>query len=350
MEQSFIEQFRTWFLLNQRKLPWRQKRTPYRVLVSEVMLQQTQASRVALYFDRWMKQFPTLENLAKATLSEVYKAWEGLGYYSRARSLHQMAQSIVDKHNSIIPNERERLLAIRGIGPYTVNALLAFAFGQNVAAVDANVVRVICRLFAVDGDVKAEAVKNQIQLFASSLIPENKGYEIAEALIELGATVCKKSNPECTSCPFQKKCRAFQLGKVAELPLKNCKTKYEKLYRDVAIIRCGDLYLVKKEIDKKLMQGLYQFPYIESSEGGSLPEQSIAAFEKKFEVSLQYMNALPDVQHSFTRFRATLYPKIMILYKKIDFVGYEWCSCDLLTQLAFSSGHRRIIASLLSQL
>lgn len=348
MKQSFIEKLRSWFLVNQRELPWRQNRTPYRVLVSEIMLQQTQASRVVLYFDRWMDQFPSLEALAAATVSEVYKAWEGLGYYSRARALHQMAKAILDLHNSSIPDEREKLLAIKGIGPYTVNALLAFAFGQNVAAVDANVVRVISRLFAVDGDVNAQAVKKQIQLHASSLIPEKRGYEIAEALIELGATLCKKNSPECISCPLQENCKAFHLGKVAEFPSKKNNRVYEKLYRDVAIIRSEDQYLIKKETEKKIMAGLYEFPYIESLKGGRSPAEIVMEFEQCFKVSLQYEKSLSDIQHSFTRYRVTLYPKVLTLQRKVAVEGYEWCPEKMLSQCAFSSGHRRITASLFS--
>jgi A/G-specific adenine glycosylase len=313
-----------WFLEEKRALPWRENPTPYRVWISEVMLQQTQASVVVGYFERWMQKFPTVHDLAKSSLAEVMKAWEGLGYYSRARYLHEAAVTIVKEFGGEIPSRREDLERLKGFGPYTIGAVLSFAFHQKAAAVDGNVKRVISRLFTIE-----EGIEEKVEKF----LPDEEPWVIMEALIELGAMVCQK-RPKCQECPLQDQCLAFQKGVVEHFPVKNRKIKILELKREVAIIMHGSELLIRQEKVGKVMGGLYEFPYLEEGETWD------------FALKMNFCHELPLVKHSFTRYRATLYPKVWKALEKEGVKGYEWVSWEKIASLPFSSGHRRILKQL----
>ncbi len=342
------ESLRLWFLTHRRSLPWRIDKTPYSVLVSEVMLQQTQVSRVIHFYERWMTRFPTLQSLAEAHLDEVYKVWEGLGYYSRARSLHAMAQTFLRDHQGNIPNNRAVLLAIKGLGPYTTHALLAFAFEQNIAAVDANVVRVIARYFAILDDISKPKTRTLIQEHADSLIPTSRGFEIAEALIELGATVCLPKNPLCSSCPLQNSCRAHHTQHTHLLPFGKKKILYEKLFRDVAIIIAGDTLLLKRVASGKIMAGLYEFPYFESQPDGFSADVAVRHIEETLQLAVTHTHSLPSIPQSFTKYRVSLYPKIFVASRK-EIDNFEWHPFEILSELPFSSAHKRLLSLITSR-
>lgn len=314
------ERLKEWFLEEKRDFPWRENPTPYRVWISEVMLQQTQAAVVIPYFERWMQKFPNIHSLARAPLEEVMKAWEGLGYYSRARNLHAAAQTIVEKFAGEIPAEREKLEKLKGFGPYTVGAVLSFAFHQRAAAIDGNVKRVIARLFADSGDVAART---------EAFLPEQEAWIVMEALIELGATVCQKK-PKCPMCPLKDGCLAFVRGETDLYPPKVKRAKTVFLERDVAVIIADGKVLIRQEKEGKVMAGLYEFPYVEK--GQALP----------FKLILEFVSSLPIVKHGFTRFSATLYPTLWRA-KKIPVPGWQWVEWEKIARLPFSSGHRRIL-------
>ncbi|KAN0027355.1 hypothetical protein ACTFIV_006937 [Dictyostelium citrinum] len=252
-----MKELEEWFLEYKRCLPWRENTTPYRVWISEVMLQQTQVSVVIPYFLRWMQKFPTITDLAHASEAVVMKAWEGLGYYSRARNLHTCAKIITDQYEGIIPTSEEALSALPGFGPYTVGAVRSFAFHQKSAAVDGNVIRVLSRYFASSQDCSKRAYYEQLTL---SILPDQNPWITMEGLIELGATVCKKT-PNCSICPLQEKCQGYQTQTALEFPKKLKKAPITKLTRYVMVICYQDLVLVKQEKEKKVMSGLYEFPY-----------------------------------------------------------------------------------------
>lgn len=211
-----------WFQSTKRDLPWRCSPSPYVVWIAEIMLQQTQVSVVEPYFLRWMQQFPSIATLARATREEVIKAWEGLGYYSRARHIHAAAQYLMEKHEGKLPSRREDLEKVKGLGPYTVGAILSFAFHQKAAAVDGNVIRVLSRYFCVEDDVGKSGTKKQIWELAEKLLPDHEPWVVVEGLIELGATVCLK-RPKCAECPINKSCLGFREGKQFSLPKKEKK-------------------------------------------------------------------------------------------------------------------------------
>lgn len=331
-----------WFLTEQRDLPWRTNRTPYAVWVSEMMLQQTQVAVVIPYFERWMVRFPTIPILAKASLDEVIKAWEGLGYYSRARYLHEGARHIVERHQGIFPVEKDDIEQIKGLGAYTSGAIRSFAFHQKTPAVDGNVLRVLARYFMIEEDLAKPKTVKTIWELSDSILPEEESWIVNEALIELGATICSRK-PKCFECPLKKECRSHAHGVADLLPNKTVKGKTEALYRAVAVIQCQDHLLIKRGKEGEIMGDLHEFPYFEiGKEGIEVADlQKIIRDEIGFQVN--WTNALPEVAHSFTRYRVRLTPHLFTCKQNAAVSGYQWLSMDNIKQLAFSSGHRRIL-------
>jgi A/G-specific DNA glycosylase len=227
-----ISQLHEWFEANQRDFPWRVQKTPYRVLVSEIMLQQTRATVVVPYFEKWMEMFPTVQALAEAPLEQVIKAWEGLGYYSRARRLHAAAIYLVLKFGGSLPETKEDLASIPGLGPYTVGALLSFAFQKRAPAVDGNVARVLARYFLIEENIQKATAKRKLEQLAEKFLDEKKPWVTAEALIELGASICSRK-PQCEVCPLQQSCLGRQSGKAEYLPLQGPSASTTSLFRSV---------------------------------------------------------------------------------------------------------------------
>ena len=343
IQEISLEKLRFWFDQEKRDFPWRRNSSPYRVWISEVMLQQTQSARVIGYFEEWMRRFPTVENLAQATLDEVFKVWEGLGYYSRARSLHEAAKFLVSHFDGQIPQEVYELEQIKGLGPYTIAAIRAFAFHEKGAAVDGNVMRVLSRLFEIEEDVTLSKTQKKIRSLADSLLPEKESWVLAEAFIELGATLCKPKAPQCHRCPLQEECQAFLHGTQSSFPVKAKKTIYEALFREVAVIYSGEHILLKKGEPGKVMAGLYEFPYFDCEKGGLTHGMASKKLLDELSLETTFVQMLEDVKHSFTRFRVTLYPKIFSVATHKEVSGYSWQPLAIRDTLAFSSGHKRIL-------
>lgn len=314
-----------WFEENKRDFPWRGSPTPYAVWVSEVMLQQTQAAVVVPYFERWMARFPTLKSLATASIDEVIKLWEGLGYYSRARNLHAGANYIVDHFGGELPSDPELLAKVKGLGPYTIGAILSFAFHQKAVALDGNVARVISRFFCIEDPSHFREKVKQI-------LPDSEPWVMMEALIELGAKVCTR-RPNCAACPLEGECQALYLGKVDLLPIKKKRPPITLLERDVLLIQHKDSFLVQRHLGKKVMSGLYEFPYVDKGVPPFYPGK--------------FLRKLKPVSHTFTRYKSHLFPSIWIAEEKNEIEGFVWKEASELSKLAFSSGHRQILNQLL---
>lgn len=327
-----LECLREWFTMQARNLPWRENPTPYRVWISEVMLQQTRAVVVIPYFDRWMARFPTIEALATASLEEVIKLWEGLGYYARARHLHHAAKEIMHKYGGNIPIEEEELRRIKGLGPYTIGAIQSFAFHQKAAAVDGNVARVLSRLFGIEEEIDLPRVQRRLRETILSLLPDFQPWVIMEALIEFGAQICEKK-PRCLECPLQNQCLAYQRGDEEKLPKKTKRAKVTLLERTVVLIACQGKILVKKEEHHRVMRGLYEFPYFE---GKKIPLT-------KLPLSLLFIREFSQVTHTFTRYRALLFPSLWEAERQVEIEGFHWVEEKGLRDLAFSAGHRKIL-------
>jgi len=341
VEKIEVERLRSWFLAQRRDLPWRETTTPYAVWVSEVMLQQTQVAVVIPYFLRWMTRFPTIEALAQAPLNDVIKEWEGLGYYSRARNLHEGARYVMANYAGELPSTEKQLGEIKGLGAYTVGAILSFAFHQKAAAVDGNVLRVLARYYCLDEDICKSGTLKQIQHLAHGLLPENEPWHISEALIELGATICMRT-PKCHHCPLNQGCLGFIQGKAHALPVKSIKQQTQALFRAVAVISCEGHFLLRKEENGKVMSGLFQFPFFELENSEIKMESHRKSIKNELKINVEWQGDLPQVKHSFTRYRALLMPQIFTAKTRVGVEGYNWYSLVEMAQLPFSSGHRRV--------
>lgn len=335
-----LKLLKQWFLAHKRALPWREDITPYRVWISEVMLQQTQADVVIPYFLRWMERFPTVESLANASLEEVIKMWEGLGYYSRARNLYAGAKQIIGEFGGKIPNTSSELFKIKGLGPYTVGAILNFAFHQKMAALDGNAIRVLARLLNFQNDLSKPASLKLLTQLAENILPDEEPWIISEALIELGARICKKK-PNCQLCPLKAHCISFREGNSLSLPFKSNKTIITPIFRSVAILFSQGKILIKKESGKKIMADLCEFPYLEGK------EKNLSKWVED-ELSLKICSEIPlsKEKQAFTRYRVELTPILFNIKEPLPVESYHWKTVDELKKLAFSSGHKRILGKL----
>lgn len=328
-------QLQNWFEKEKRTFPWREGKTPYAVWVSEVMLQQTRAACVVPYFHRWMNQFSTIKKLAEAKEEEVIKLWEGLGYYSRARNLHLGAQEILERFSGKFPDTLEELLSIKGIGPYTAGAILNFAFQKKAQAIDGNVKRVLSRLFAIEACITSKPFEVRARKELETLLNEPRPWVTSEALIELGALVCMPT-PSCEVCPLKKGCKAFSLNQVGSFPLKPQRKKVTVLERAVAIIMAEEKVLIQKK-ETGVMKGLYEFPYF--------PKESrwpVGLLETFLGEPFILEGMLDEVVHTFTKYRARLYPAFGRVSKCLPLEGV-WVPVETLETYPFSSGHRRVL-------
>ncbi len=341
------EKLKEWFLAEKRELPWRHNPDPYAVWISEVMLQQTQVSVVLPYFLRWMELFPTIPALAAASLDQVIKAWEGLGYYSRARNLHEGARYLVEHFGGQLPSTEEQLAKIKGLGPYTIGAILSFAFHQKKAAVDGNVLRVLARYFQIEEDIAKASTVKKMRALAESFLPDEEPWIVGEALIELGATICQRK-AHCGECPLKTGCQSYRHGLVDQLPIKSRAVKTEYLYRAVAVIQCDGYFLVKRGKKGKIMSDLYEFPFFETIKEGMTPQQLQKHINLQLGLSVKIGHSLSSVEHGFTRYQARLDPVIFACAQRLAVPDLEWLDLEALKQRAFSSGHRRIFQSIQS--
>lgn len=332
-----LEKLRGWFIACKRSFPWRETATAYSVWVSEMMLQQTRASVAATYFQRWMAQFPSIVALAQASEEEVMKAWEGLGYYARAKSLHQGAKTVVARWSGALPSTREELAKIKGLGPYTIGALLSFAFHKRAAAVDGNVARVLSRLFYIEEDVTKEKTKRHLEMLTLSLLPQEEPWVIMEALIELGATLCQKKT-DCSRCPLKTGCLAFERKEVHRFPLRGKKVATELLTRYALILIHKSRVLVRKTGEGKVMAGLYHFPFLEERDN---PLKPLA--KKLMGQRVEFIEKWESVNHSFTRYRVELIPSLWRVDRPQIQEGDLWISCEELGKLPFSAGDRQLL-------
>ncbi len=346
MKDLDLIRLKGWFSQHKRKLPWRENCSPYAVWVSEIMLQQTQVAVVIPYFEKWISLFPTVQALARASKEEVIKAWEGLGYYSRARHLHEGAEYLTRVHKGQVPEDESSLRKVKGVGPYTVGAIRSFAFKKKAVAIDANVLRVVSRLFALEDLIQSQKMRQKVAEIVTSLLPDHEPWVIMEGLIELGALVCQKK-PKCQDCPLMPCCLSYQTGKTHHIPKLRGKVPVTLLHRLVCIIKTPHYLLLKKGKEGNVMADLFEFPYLEVSE----PIDDITTWsdrvEKRFSLALSHQRSLPALSHSFTRYKAFLYPHIFSTSHLPDIPLHQWVPIDEMDKKPFSSGHRRVLAHLL---
>jgi A/G-specific adenine glycosylase len=260
----------SWYQNNRRDLPWREDPVPYKVWLSEIILQQTRVEQGLPYFYRFIAQFPDVNALAAATEDEVLKLWQGLGYYSRARNLHKTAKIISEAYNGVFPSKYEQLIQLAGVGPYTAAAIASIAFNEAKAVVDGNVIRVISRIFGISDPVDEKITLQKIQGIASELISNQNPSEFNQAMMEFGALQCIPNNPNCEQCVLKSICIAHAHHLVNNLPYKSKKIKRKSRYLHFAIITDGHGVLLEKREQKDIWEGLYQFPLLEKHDPNPL--------------------------------------------------------------------------------
>ena len=294
-ELNFTRSVLNWYDSGHRDLPWRRTKDAYSIWVSEIMLQQTRAETVIPYYERFLSHYPDVHALASAPQEELLKLWEGLGYYSRARSLQKAAQIIVSQHGGELPADAEQLRALPGIGEYTSGAIAAIAFGIPVPAVDGNVERVICRYFAIRDEMGSPAARKRIQQQTQALVPPDRPGAFANAMMEMGAVMCTPKSPACPLCPVRAGCKGYAQGIVSELPVKPKKKAQRVETHCVMLVFCENrvLTVVRRE---KLLGGLSVFP---DAAGELTPAQMCAELEK-LGISTAYDERLGHARHVFT--------------------------------------------------
>ena len=253
-----------WFKNNKRDLPFRKDKDPYSIWVSEIMAQQTRIETMLSYYERWMKDYPTIEALANAPIEKVLKSWEGLGYYNRARKLHEGANQVVKEFGGKLPQTLEELQSIQGIGPYTAGAIGSIAFQLRAPAVDGNVLRVTTRLLEIDEDISKQKTVRKVYDLVYEWMEESNPSDFTEGLMELGALICTSQNPKCDQCPLTQKCLAFQNKTQNQYPKKS-KTKKNPIYtyKTLLIIK-DDKILLSRDDRDGLMKDFYRLPQYES--------------------------------------------------------------------------------------
>ncbi len=369
-----------WFAKNRRDLPWRRNRTPYRVWVAEIMLQQTRVDSVIPYYRHWMKTFPSWKALARAPQSDVLKCWEGLGYYSRARNLHAAAKSIADEYGGDLSsiwkseprmnaNEREKSQALGkeksrsgrshemqlrcfpGIGNYTAAAIASLAFNEDAAVVDGNVIRVLSRLFAFGGDTKSAAGKKKMQAWADELLVKGLAGEFNEAMMELGALVCLPKNPKCAECPLQKVCAAFAKGSSAKFPVMEKKAKVPHIVVGAAVTmnRKGEVLIAQRKQDD-MLGGLWEFPGGKQEPGETIEECIVRELDEELGIKTVAGEHVMIVNHAYSHFTMTMYVHRARIVsgrpRPIHCADYAWVKVPNLGKYAYSKADLQVVAQL----
>jgi A/G-specific adenine glycosylase len=343
-----------WYARNSRPLPWRQTRDPYAVWVSEVMLQQTRVETVIPYYSRVLSRFPTVETLAKASPQKVLKAWENMGYYGRARNLHSAAKEVVARWKGRVPGTREELLSLPGIGEYTAAAVLCFAFGESVPAVDGNVRRVLSRVYAVREPLERTETLKRLDQLAGGLVPPKQASSFNQALMDLGATVCTPRNPLCRECPLTDLCLAERQGLQGMLPITERHAPLPHKSMTAALIRDGSgRFLMVRRPPHGLLGGLWKFPGGEKTKGERLEEALVRTVREEMGIEIKAGEALTSVKHAYTHFRITLH---LFLCSKargepsaLGCAGRRWVSPKGLARLPLSRAERKLLEQLSSQ-
>lgn len=320
-------------------LPWQGTNDPYRVWLSEIMLQQTQVSTVTPYYARFLARFPTLANLAAAPVDEVMAQWSGLGYYARARNLHQCAQTIITAHAGHFPRTPAEIARLPGIGQSTAHAIAVFCFGARAAILDGNVKRLLCRCFAVEGT--GAKVESRLWQLAESQLPKGQVATYIQAQMDMGATICTRTKPRCAICPVATLCVAYAENRVGELPTPKPRRAIPQQAVNLLVIRHGDCVLLVQRPPMGIWGGLLSLP--------ELPEGDDAArfCAQQLRLRIDAVSPAPTFQHSFTHFRLSIQPLICASGSKGKLpAGYRWLDRKDWAEAALPAPIRKVLNAL----
>ncbi|RAI94887.1 A/G-specific adenine glycosylase [Algoriphagus yeomjeoni] len=279
--QAFSHQILAWYQENPRELPWRGTQDPYKIWLSEIILQQTRVAQGLPYYYAFVETYPSVKDLALAPEEEVLRLWQGLGYYSRARNLHACAKSIWFEMDGEFPKTYDELLKLKGVGSYTAAAIASFAYGEVKAVVDGNVFRVLARYFGIVTDIASSKAKKEFETLANQIIPKDQPGEFNQAMMDFGARLCTPKSPGCEICPLKTSCFALLYNMVSELPMKINKVKIKERHFHYYVIKCGEKWVWKKRNSGDIWEGLFDFPQEESSADTQTPTLQIPSSAKE---------------------------------------------------------------------
>lgn len=306
MPSDLAKELLSWYQEHGRRLPWRQRRGPYAIWVSEVMLQQTRVETVIPYFNRWMESFPTIESLATAKREEVLAQWEGLGYYRRAHLLHEAAQLVIEEHGGRLPDDPAELERLPGIGRYTAAAIAAIAFDLDTVALDGNLRRVLSRLIDLDHDPRSSQGEGKLLEAGGSLLPAGHGGAFNQALMDLGALICRPAEPSCSECPIAGHCLAKQRGTQALRPPRQTKRRIPHHLVTAAVLRRNGRVLIGRRPQDKLLGGLWEFPGGKQDEAESLEACIRREIKEELGIEIEPKERVGAYEHAYTHFRVTV--------------------------------------------
>lgn len=339
-----------WYAEHARVMPWRGLKNPYHIWVSEIMLQQTQVDTVIPYYRRWLKRFPSIKKLAQAKLHDVLQMWQGLGYYSRARNLHAASQKVMREFNGALPNDLERLRTLPGVGRYTAGAIYSIAFNGDAAVVDGNVKRVLARVFNIEKDIKRE---KEIWDLAESLVPRGKAGDYNQALMDLGATICKPQNPLCDRCPLKKICVANRLGLQGQRPITTKKVRTPHYDVTVAIIKKNGRVLIAQRPADKLLGGMWEFPGGKMEKGETKETCLRRELKEELGIDVKVGKQVLTLRHAYSHFKITLYVFEAALIKgkprAIEVADFKWLPPRALAAYPMGKTDRLIAESLINR-
>jgi A/G-specific adenine glycosylase len=345
-------QLKAWYRKNRRDLPWRRTADPYLIWVSEVMLQQTQVDTVIPYYQRFMCRFPTLGSLAEAELQDVLKLWEGLGYYARARNLHRAAKAVVEKYSGAVPKQWAEFKALPGVGDYIASAVLSIAFQKPLPVVDGNVKRVLSRLFEIDAPVNSSSSFRLFKSMAGRLLDSKDPGTFNQALMELGALVCKPKNPDCEACPLAGRCRALQAQAVDAYPKRSSRRAVPQYHIAVGVIFKDRRVLIVRRPDHGLLGGLWEFPSGRVQPHESPESACMRTIFETVNLKVEVISHLTRIHHAYTHFK--IVADIFICryesgrVKRAGPAAHRWVGVKALDRYPLHKANHKFMAMLLA--
>ena len=340
-----------WYDDNKRSMPWRETDDPYRTWVAEIMLQQTRVDTVRDYYPRFLEAFPTVEALAAADRDEVLKYWEGLGFYARARHLHEAAQTVVDEHDGTVPTTMDAIRDLKGIGPYTAAAVLSIAHDKPHAVLDGNVTRVLSRVFAIDEDATTTTAQRALRSLANDLLRPDRAGDFNQAMMELGALACTPSTPLCDRCPLQSVCTAHELGTETDYPVKPESTPVP--HHDIAVglvFDPDDRLLIQRRPDEGLLGGLWEFPGGKQEGDESMEAACRRELREELGITVAVDDPFYTLSHAYSHFKITLHAFRCHIEdgtpEAREGQPFRWVDIDALDEYAFPRANRRLIEEL----
>ena len=337
MQNKLIE----WYYQNRREFPWRQTTDPYHIWISEIMLQQTTTEAVIPYYENFLRRFPTINDLATSPLEDVYKAWQGLGYYRRAKHIHETAYIIMEKYHGIFPQQYDEIIKLKGIGPYTAGAISSIAFLQPTPAIDGNVLRIMSRQYLIKENIALNKTQKQITKIVQELIQGYDPSAFNQGLMDLGATICRPIHPKCHLCPIQESCQAHQHLQQDVLPILIKNIKHKELHYITGIITYQDRFFMMQNPTGTLLEHLYGFVQYELES----PYSFIDEFKRQYNLNLTVTSHIQDIKHVFTHRTWHMH----VYHFQLDTYCQHLYSLSQISDLPLSTAHNKVLQAYLKQ-